>query len=61
MQDFSEIKNFNIAFSALTLLFGCQKEHPACKYWVMRCWCGSVGSEVQIAYGPADATVSCLI
>jgi len=37
------------AFSALTLLVGRQEEHPACKKWVMRCWCGlSVWSEVQI-------------
>jgi len=28
------------AFSALTLLVGRQDEHPACKNWVMRCWCG---------------------
>ena len=27
-------------YSALTLLVGCQEEHPACKNWVMRCWCG---------------------
>jgi len=30
------------AFSGLTLLFGCQEEQPACKNWVMRCWCGSL-------------------
>ena len=28
------------AFNALTLLIGRQEEHPACKNWVMRCWCG---------------------
>ena len=28
------------AFSALTLLVGCQEEHPAGKNQVMRCWCG---------------------
>ena len=28
------------AFSALKLLVGRQEEHPACKNWVMRCWCG---------------------
>ena len=28
------------AFSALILLVGRQEEHPACKNWVMRCWCG---------------------
>jgi len=29
------------AFSALTLLVGRQQEHPACKNWVMWCWCGA--------------------
>ena len=28
------------AFSALTLLVGRQEEHPACKNWVVGCWCG---------------------
>ena len=28
------------AFSVLTLLVGRQKQHPACKNWVTRCWCG---------------------
>ena len=28
------------AFSALTLLVWRQEEQPACKNWVMRCWCG---------------------
>jgi len=28
------------AFSALTLLVWCQEELPACKNWVMGCWCG---------------------
>jgi len=31
-----------IAFSALTLLVGCQEEHPACKIRVMSCWHGYV-------------------
>ena len=31
---------FRLAFSALTLLAGRQEEHPACKNWLMRCWCG---------------------
>ena len=46
------------AFSALTLLVGCQEEHPACKNWVMRCWCGYLsGARCRLfAYGPADAT-----
>ena len=30
------------AFSALTLSAGRQKEHPACKNRVMRCWCHGV-------------------
>ena len=28
------------AFNALTVLVGHQKDHPVCKNWVMRCWCG---------------------
>ena len=28
------------AFSALKLLVGRHEEHPACKNWLMRCWCG---------------------
>jgi len=28
------------AFSALRLLVGRHEEHPVCKNWVMRCWCG---------------------
>ena len=46
------------AFSALTLLVGRQEEHPACKNWVMRCWCGYLsGARCRLfAYGPADAT-----
>jgi len=47
------------AFSALTLLTGCQEELPACKNCVMKCWWGYL-SEVRIRlfafYGPADAT-----
>ena len=48
------------ALSALTLLVLHQEEHPACKNWVMRCWCGClcvVGMRYRLlAYGPADAT-----
>ena len=46
------------AFSALTLLFERQEEHPACKNWVMRCWRGYLSGERcrLFAYGPADAT-----
>jgi len=46
-------------FSALTLLVGRQEEHPACKNWVTRCWCGYLsGVRCRLfAYGPANATV----
>jgi len=46
------------AFIALTLLVGHQQEHPACKNWVMRCWCGYLsGARCRLfAYGLADAT-----
>ena len=30
----------SIAVSALMLLVGRQEEHPACKNWLMRWWCG---------------------
>jgi len=57
------------AFSALTLLVGRQEEQPACKNWVMRCWCGYLsGTRCRLfEYGPADAMpsqypiISCLI
>jgi len=47
------------AFSALTLLVGRQEEHPACKKLSggVLAWL-SVWSEVQTAYGPADATAT---
>jgi len=46
--------------SAFTLLAGRQEEHPSCKNWVMRCWCGYMsGARYRLfAYGPADATAS---
>ena len=46
------------AFSALTLLVWWLKEHPACKNWLMRYWCGyPSGARCRLfAYGPADAT-----
>jgi len=49
-----------VAFSALKLLVGHQEEHPACKNWVMRCWCGYLsGARCRLfAYGPTDATAS---
>ena len=45
-------------FSALTLLVGHEEEHPACKYSVVRCWCGYLsGTRCRLfAYGLADAT-----
>ena len=48
------------AFRALTLLVGRQEEHPACKNWVMKCWCGCLsGARCRLfAYGPADVTAS---
>ena len=49
--------SIEIAFSALRLLAGRQEEHPACKNWVLRCWCGYLsGARCRLfAYGPADA------
>jgi len=49
-----------LAFSALTLLVGCQEGHSTCTNWVMRCWCGCLsGAECKwFAYGPADATAT---
>jgi len=45
------------AFSALVLSAGRQEEHPACKNWVTRCWCGCLsGVRCKLsAYGPGDA------
>jgi len=45
------------AFSALTLLVGCQEEHPACKNWLKRCWCGYLPRTRcrLFAYGPAES------
>jgi len=34
------VNYLEFAFSALTLLFGCQEEHPGCKNSVIGCWCG---------------------
>ena len=51
------------AFSALTLLVGRQEGHPACKNWVVGCWCCYLsGARCRLAYGPAvplPPTVSC--
>ena len=48
------------AISALPLLVGRLAEHPACKNWLMRCWCGYRSTEryTWFAYGPADATAT---
>ena len=48
------------AFNALTQLVGHQEEHPACKNWVMRYWCGYLSAARcrLFAYGQADATAS---
>ena len=59
-----------VVFSALTLLVARHEDHPACKNWVVGCWCGYLSGAIVcilFAYGPADATatlypiVSCLI
>jgi len=55
---YSSVVRALIAFSALTLLVGCQEGQLACKNWVMRCCCGYLpraGCRL-CAYGPADAT-----
>ena len=51
------------SFSALTLLFGCQEKHLACKNWMMRCRCGYLpGARSGLfAYGPANPIISGLI
>jgi len=51
------------AFSALTLLFGRQEGHPACKKLSVVC-CRSClsGTRCRLAYGPADVTAThCLL
>ena len=50
-------------FSALMLLVGQQEGHPACKNWVLGCWCGYLsGVRCRFAYGPAGATAThCLL
>jgi len=51
---------FIYAFSALMLLVGWQKEHLACKNWVVRYWHGYLsGARCKLyAYGLADATAT---
>jgi len=36
------------------------EEHPACKNWLMRCWCSYLSGARgrSFAYGPADASAS---
>ena len=55
-----------VAFSALTLSVGRKGEHPACKNWVMRCWCLERGAnrlhKVQLMPLPSQIPIiSCLI
>jgi len=61
---YSHILNYwHTAFSALTLLVGWQEGHPACKKWVVKCWCCYLlGARCRLAYGQADATAThCLL
>jgi len=60
---YKQLVTVTSAFSALTLLVGRQEGHPACKNWVVRCWCGYLsGAICRLAYGPADATAThCLL
>jgi len=57
---FSSFLVITQAFSALTLLVGCQEEHSAYKKWVIWCWCGYLSRTrcKLLAYGPADATAT---
>jgi len=45
------------------LFAGRQEGHPACKNWVVGCWCGYLsGARCRLAYVPADATaIHCLL
>jgi len=42
---------------------GRQEEHPACKNWLIRCWCGYLsGMRCRLfAHGPADALVNSVV
>ena len=48
----------DLSCSPLISLVGRQEEHPACKNWVMWCWCGYLsGARCRLfAHGSADAT-----
>ena len=48
------------AFSALTLLVGCQEGLPVCKNWVVRCWRGHLSGVwcKWYAYGLSDVTAT---
>jgi len=51
-----------IAFSALTLLFGRQEGHPACKKMSSGVHGYLSGARCRLAYGPADSTAThCLL
>jgi len=51
-----------IAFSALTLLFGRQEGHPACKKMSGGVHGYLSGARCRLAYGPADSTAThCLL
>jgi len=60
MSYFTNAFNALYAFNALTLLVGRQEGHPACKKLSgeVLAWLSS-GARCRLAYGPADATVSC--
>jgi len=53
----SHTRSYN---SQSTLMDRQQEEHPDCKNWVKRCWCGHL-SKVKckwFAYSPTDATAT---
>ena len=54
------IINYINCLQCFDILVGCQEKHPACKNWVMRCWCGyRSGARCWLfAYFPAYATAS---